>query len=53
MQLQYYGYCLFERPTEYSTILRGGRLLQEFIVDAWVATEKNQLTYYRLNQRKL
>lgn len=46
-QLQFYNYHLFERPTEYSTILRGGKLFQEFLVDAWATT---RLTYYKLNQ---
>ena len=52
-QMQYYSYRLFERPTEYSSILRAGKLFQEFLVDAWAATEQNRLTYFRLSQRKL
>ncbi|XP_052189897.1 uncharacterized protein LOC127799715 [Diospyros lotus] len=52
-QMDFYNYHLFERPTEYSTILRGGKLFQEFLVDAWAATEQNRLTYYKLNQGKL
>ena len=52
-QMDFYSYHLFERPTEYSTILRGGKLFQEFLVDAWAATEQNRLTYYKLNQGKL
>ena len=48
-QLQFYCYYLFQRPTEYSTIRRGGKLFQEFMVDAWAVTEQNRLTYYRLN----
>ncbi|XP_052175384.1 uncharacterized protein LOC127790133 [Diospyros lotus] len=51
--MDFYSYRLFERPTEYSTILRGGKLFQEFLVDAWAATEQNRLTYYKLNQVKL
>ncbi|XP_028102307.1 uncharacterized protein LOC114301563 [Camellia sinensis] len=39
-------------PHEYSTILRAGKLFQEFLVDAWAATEQNRLTYYKLNQGK-
>ncbi|KAI8531251.1 hypothetical protein RHMOL_Rhmol11G0122300 [Rhododendron molle] len=49
-QMEYYSHRLFERRTEYSTILRGGKLFQEFLVDAWAATEQNRLTYYKLNQ---
>ena len=41
------------RPTEYSSILRAGKLFQEFLVDAWATTEQNCLTYFRLNQQKL
>ncbi|XP_052200448.1 uncharacterized protein LOC127806909 isoform X1 [Diospyros lotus] len=52
-QMDFYSYRLFERSTEYSTILRGGKLFQEFLVDAWAATEQNRLTYYKLNQGKL
>ena len=52
-QLNYYGYRLFKRDSEYSTILKGGKLFQEFIVDSWASTEQNRLTYYRLNQGRL
>ncbi|KAI8532314.1 hypothetical protein RHMOL_Rhmol11G0204200 [Rhododendron molle] len=52
-QMEYYSHRLFERRTEYSTILRGGKLFQEFLVDAWAATEQNRLTYYKLNQARL
>ena len=52
-QMDFYSNRLFERPTEYSTILRAGKLFQEFLVDAWVATEQNRLTYYKLNQGPL
>ena len=51
--MNFYSYRLFEQPTEYSTNLRGGELFQEFLVDAWAATEQNRLTYYKLNQGKL
>ncbi|KAI8532731.1 hypothetical protein RHMOL_Rhmol11G0236300 [Rhododendron molle] len=52
-QMEFYSHRLFERDTEYSTILRGGKLFQEFLVDAWAATEQNRLTYYKLNQARL
>ncbi|XP_058225284.1 uncharacterized protein LOC131334340 [Rhododendron vialii] len=52
-QMEYYSHHLFERRTEYSTILRGGKLFQEFLVDSWAATEQNRLTYYKLNQARL
>ncbi|KAF6171342.1 hypothetical protein GIB67_020409 [Kingdonia uniflora] len=47
---QYFCYRLFECTSEYSPILRGGRLFQQFIVDAWAANEQNRLTYARLKQ---
>ena len=52
-QFQFFCYRLFQRCTEYSTILRGGKLFQEFIVDAWAATEQNRLNYCRQNHSKL
>ncbi|XP_026435826.1 uncharacterized protein LOC113333615 [Papaver somniferum] len=38
-QMEYYSYRIFEHTEEYSTILRAGKLFQEFLVDAWAATE--------------
>ncbi|PIA61726.1 hypothetical protein AQUCO_00200011v1 [Aquilegia coerulea] len=52
-QLQYSAYRLFERLAEYSSILRGGDLFQEFIVDAWAAYEQNRLQYVRTHQTQL
>ncbi|GFS36770.1 hypothetical protein Acr_00g0047940 [Actinidia rufa] len=52
-QLQFYSYRLFERSTEYSIILRVRKLFQEFLVDAWAATEQNRLNYNRLNKGRL
>lgn len=52
-QMEFYSHRLFQRPSEYSTILRAGKLFQEFIVDAWAATEQNRLSYYRHNQGEI
>ncbi|KAF7150782.1 hypothetical protein RHSIM_Rhsim02G0030300 [Rhododendron simsii] len=52
-QMEFYSFHLFQRNLEYSTILRGGKLFQEFIVDAWAATEQNRLNFHRLNQGKI
>ncbi|CAG8768780.1 10074_t:CDS:1 [Cetraspora pellucida] len=49
-QMDFYSFCLFSRHTEFLTILRGGKLLQEFMVDAWATTEQNRLRYLRMNQ---
>ncbi|XP_026421704.1 uncharacterized protein LOC113317787 [Papaver somniferum] len=51
--MQFFDYRLFERKSEYSTILRGGKLFQEFLVDVWASTEQNRLDWLRFNQRKL
>ncbi|KAL5730296.1 hypothetical protein ACHQM5_003135 [Ranunculus cassubicifolius] len=52
-QLNYHSYRLFERLEEYSTILRGGSLFQEYICDAWAAYEQNRLDYIRNNQKDI
>lgn len=51
--MQFFCFRIFQRSREYSTILRGGKLFQEFIVDAWAATEQNRLSYFKFNQGKL
>ncbi|CAG8813519.1 24256_t:CDS:1, partial [Cetraspora pellucida] len=48
--MDFYSFRLFSHHTEFSTILRGGKLLQEFMVDAWATTEQNRLRYLRMNQ---
>ncbi|KAF7150518.1 hypothetical protein RHSIM_Rhsim02G0093600 [Rhododendron simsii] len=52
-QMEFCSFRLFQRNSEYSTILRAGKLFQEFIVDAWAATEQNRLNFHRLNQGKI
>jgi hypothetical protein len=52
-QMQYYSCRIFERHTEYSPLLHGHKLFQEFLVDAWASTEQNRLNYQRLNQETL
>ncbi|XP_076935450.1 uncharacterized protein LOC143602118 [Bidens hawaiensis] len=46
----YYSYLLHDRRNLYTLLLRGGRLLQQFIVDAYVCIEESRLDYIRLNQ---
>ncbi|KAM0041949.1 putative DNA helicase Pif1, helitron helicase-like domain-containing protein [Helianthus debilis subsp. tardiflorus] len=46
----YYSYLLHDRSNVYSLLLRGGRLLQQYIVDAYVCIEESRLDYYRMNQ---
>jgi hypothetical protein len=46
--LQFYAYMLQHRVNE-EWILRAGRLLQQFIVDAYACTEQNRLKFIREN----
>ncbi|KAI0056662.1 hypothetical protein BV25DRAFT_1864431, partial [Artomyces pyxidatus] len=52
-QSRFYSYQLHPRDTEFSLILRGGRLLQQYIVDAWASTDQNRLRFLAQNQAKL
>ncbi|KAG0618503.1 hypothetical protein M758_4G069300 [Ceratodon purpureus] len=52
-QREYFTFRLFPRNSEFSTILRGGKLFQQFIVDAWAATKQNKLSYIQMNQSDL
>ncbi|XP_026439106.1 uncharacterized protein LOC113337724 isoform X3 [Papaver somniferum] len=52
-QMKYYSYRIFERAEEYSIILRAGKIFQEFLVDAWAATEQSKLAWLRFNQPTL
>jgi hypothetical protein len=50
---EYYTYRLFTRTGEVDTIFRMGKLFQQFVVDAWAATEQDRLRYLHFNQTKL
>ncbi|CAF2632842.1 unnamed protein product [Rotaria sp. Silwood2] len=50
--LQFYSYRLAIRPT-FSAIHYGGKLFQQYIVDAYVKTEQNRLAFHRQNQKAL
>lgn len=52
-QSRYYAYRFHSRPNEFSTILRGGRLFQEFLVDKFAGIDQSRLRYLRLNQDKI
>ncbi|KAF7372308.1 ATP-dependent DNA helicase [Mycena venus] len=52
-QTRYHAFRLFTRETEFSTVLRGGRLLQEYMVDAFASIDQNRLSFLRHNQKKL
>jgi hypothetical protein len=48
---EFYGYRLQHRNTDGIVLLRGGRLRQQYIVDAYAAIEQNRLKYLRLNKK--
>ncbi|KAI3705431.1 hypothetical protein L1987_75668 [Smallanthus sonchifolius] len=46
----FYSYQLHDRDDQYTLLLRGGRLFQQYIVDAYVCIEQCRLDYIRKNQ---
>ena len=50
--LQFYSYRLAARAT-FSPIFWGGKLFQQYVVDAYVKTEASRLDYRRRNQKAL
>lgn len=52
-QLQFNAFRLYAHMGEFNTVLRGGRLFQQFIVDMWVSTDQNRLRFLRNNQGQL
>ncbi len=51
--VEFYGYQLQHRDTYGIALLRGDRLRQQYIVDAYAIVEQNRLRYLRLNKKKL
>ena len=52
-QTRFYAYRLHARLNEFSTILNAGKLLQQYIVDAWASSDQNRLNWFRMNQSKI
>ncbi|CAN1145642.1 hypothetical protein LINPERHAP2_LOCUS14792 [Linum perenne] len=52
-QREYYCFRLQYRPNEGTTLIRSGKALQHFCIDAFTTIEQNRLTYLRLNQKQL
>ena len=52
-QTHYYAFQLHVRQDEFSTILRSGRLLQQYVVDMWAVSEQRCLQWHRQNQDTL
>ena len=48
----FYGYRI-QHLNESHTLLQGARLLQQYIVDGYMATEEERFRYIRNNQAKL
>ena len=50
---EYYCYMLQDRPYENNLLMRGKRLLQEYIVDAAAKIEDSELKFQALHQKEL
>ncbi|XP_071726944.1 uncharacterized protein [Rutidosis leptorrhynchoides] len=50
---EYYCYRIQQRESEATTILRGGRLFQQYLVDAYTDVEEQRLKWLRNNQNEL
>jgi hypothetical protein len=49
----YYAYVIQERLGDSSTLTKGGRLYQQFLVDAFMNVEQERLDFIRSNQENL
>jgi hypothetical protein len=49
-QTRFAAYRIHNRRREFSCLLRGGRLLQRYLVDMWASADQNHLRYLRQNQ---
>ncbi|KAK9053646.1 hypothetical protein SSX86_024720 [Deinandra increscens subsp. villosa] len=49
----YYSYQIHDRAGVYTHLLHGGRLLQQYLVDAYVSIERNRLDYFKDHQSSL
>jgi len=52
-QVEFFGFRMQSHTGESQSLFRGGRLLQQYIVDTWASLEQNRLQYLRHNQAKL
>jgi hypothetical protein len=52
-QRRYYAHRLHPRPDQSETIFRGGRLFQQYVVDAWASIESSELYWLRKNQKNI
>ncbi|KAK9056547.1 hypothetical protein SSX86_023909 [Deinandra increscens subsp. villosa] len=49
----YYSYQIHKRAGVYTHLLNGGRLFQQYLVDAYISIERNRLVYFAENQGDL
>uniref|UniRef100_A0A6N2LWX4 Helitron helicase-like domain-containing protein n=1 Tax=Salix viminalis TaxID=40686 RepID=A0A6N2LWX4_SALVM len=49
----FYAYLIQEREYGEDTLIKGGRLYQQFLVDAFANNEEDRLDYIRMNQNDL
>ena len=52
-QTCYFAFHLHPRPMEPSDLFRGGRLFQQYLVDAWASIEDSKLHWVRNNQKTI
>ncbi|CAJ2652908.1 unnamed protein product [Trifolium pratense] len=50
---EYYAYRIQQRKSEANTLICGGRLFQQYVVDAYTAIEEQRMRWYRMNQTVL
>jgi hypothetical protein len=51
--MQYYAYRLMNRDRDVSILQKGGRLLQQYVVDQYAKIEQERLNYARTHQKEL
>jgi len=49
----WYSWQLFERPQQFSVLLRSARLFQQYLVDQYCKQEAEKMSYLRDNQERL
>nr|XP_028962184.1 uncharacterized protein LOC114826273 [Malus domestica] len=49
----FFGYQIQDRPGHTDTLLKGGRLFQQYLVDAYATLEEDRLDFIRANQDSL
>ncbi|GKB15197.1 DNA helicase PIF1, ATP-dependent, partial [Tanacetum coccineum] len=50
---EYYSYIIHQRPLQGNTLLKGGHLFQQYLVDAYTKVEEQRLKWTRNNQDTL